>query len=103
MEIAPRKPWITKAMIKKMEEIRIAKTTNVKEHRRLNNQLRRETDRAKVHMGEICQEIMDLQEKGSYDIMYQKAQQFGGRTSKAIRTFEIDDNQGNMSLTISSP
>jgi hypothetical protein len=27
MEIAPRKPWITEAMIEKMEERRIAKTT----------------------------------------------------------------------------
>jgi hypothetical protein len=40
-KIAPRKPWITEATIKKMEEKRIAKTTNIKEYRRLNNQLRR--------------------------------------------------------------
>ena len=72
MEIAPREPWITEAMIKKMEERRIAKTTNIKEYRRLNNQLRRETDRAKeVYMEEICEEIMDLQKKGRYDLMYQ--------------------------------
>ena len=58
MVIAPRKPWITEAMIKKMEERRIAKTTSIEENRRLNNQLRRETDRAKeVYMEE---EIMDL-------------------------------------------
>ena len=49
-------------MIKKMEEKRKAKTINVKEYRRLNNQLRRETDRAKeVYMEEACKEIMDLQ------------------------------------------
>ena len=41
MQIAPRKPWITKAMIKKMVERRIAKTTNIKDYRKLNNQLRR--------------------------------------------------------------
>ena len=88
MEIAPRKPWITEAMIKKMEERRIAKTTVVKEYRRLDNQLRRETDRAKeVYMEEICEEIMDLQKKGRYDLMHQKAQQLGGRTSKAIQTW----------------
>ena len=47
-------------MIKKMEE-RIAKTTNIKEFNRLNNQLRRETDRIKeVYMEEIYEEIMDL-------------------------------------------
>jgi hypothetical protein len=84
-------------MIKKMEERRIAKTTNIKEYRRLNNQLRKETDRAKeVYMKEICEEIMDIQKKGSYDLMYQNAQQLGGRTSKAIRTFGIEDNQGNI-------
>jgi len=96
-EIAPRKPWITEAMIKKMEERRIAKSTNIKEYRRLNNQLRRETDRTKeVYMEEMCKEIMDLQKKGRYDLMYQKAQKLGGRTSKAIRMFGIEDNQGNI-------
>ena len=38
----------TETMIKKMEERRKEKTTNVKEYRRLNDQLRRGTDRAKV-------------------------------------------------------
>ena len=47
MEIAPRKRWITEAMIMEMEGRRIAKTTNIKEYRRPNNQPRRETDRAK--------------------------------------------------------
>ena len=75
MEIAPRKSWITEAMIKTMEERRIAKTTTIKYYIRLNNQLRRETDRAKeVYMEEICEEIMDLQKKGRYVLMYQKAQ-----------------------------
>ena len=56
MEIAPRKPWISEALIKKMEKRRIAKTTNANEYRSLNNQLR-ETDRAKeVYMQEICEE-----------------------------------------------
>ena len=72
-------------MIKKMEERRIAKTTNIKGYRRLNSQLRRETDRAKeAHMEEICEEIMDLQKKDRYYLVYQMAQQLGGRTSKAI-------------------
>ena len=57
MEIEPRKPWITETMIKKMEERRIAKTTNIKAYRKLNNQLRRKTERAKeVYMEEICEE-----------------------------------------------
>ena len=97
-EIVLRKPWITEAMVKKMEERRIAKTINIKEYRKLNNKLRRETDKAKEvpYMEEICEEIMELHKKGRYDLMYQKAQQLGGRTSKAIRTFGIEDNQGNI-------
>jgi hypothetical protein len=84
-------------MIKKMEERRIAKTTNTKEYRRLNNQLRIEIDRAKdVYMEEIYEEILELQKEGIYDRMYQKAQQLGGRTSKVIRMFGIEDNQGNI-------
>ena len=47
-------------------------------------------------MEEICEEIMVLQKKGRYDLMYQKAQQLGERTSKAMRTFGIKDNQGNI-------
>ena len=47
-------------------------------------------------MEEMCEEIMDLQKKGRYDLMYQKAQQLGGRTSKAIRTFGMEDKQGNI-------
>ena len=39
---------------------------------------------------------MDLKKKDRYDLMYQKAQQLGGRTSKAIRTFGIEDIQGNI-------
>ena len=59
-----------------MEERRIAKTINIKEYRRLNNQLRRETDKAKeVYMEELCEEIMDFQKKDRYDLMYQKTQQ----------------------------
>ena len=46
MEIAPRKPWKIDAMIKKNGGNKNRKTTNIKEYRKLNNQLRRETDRA---------------------------------------------------------
>ena len=71
--ILGRKPWITEAMIKKMQERRIPKSTNIKEYRRLNNQLRRETDRAiEVYIEEICEEIMDLQKKGRYDLYVSK-------------------------------
>ena len=94
MEIAPRKQYITKAMIKKRKERRIAKTTDIKVYRRLNNQLRSETHRAKdVCMEDVCKEIMYVQMKGKYDRMYQKTQELRGRTSKAIGMFGIKDKK----------
>ena len=47
-------------------------------------------------MEEICEEIMDLQRKGRYDLMYQKAEQLGGKISKVIRIFGIKDNRSNI-------
>ena len=38
---------------------------------------------------------MELQKKGRYDLMKQKAQQLRGRTSKAVRKFGIEYIQGN--------
>jgi len=40
--------------------------------------------------------VKQLQKKSRYDLMYQKAQKVGGRTSKAIETLEIEDNQSNI-------
>ena len=83
----------TNFIINKIMEKRKVKTTNFKQYRRLNNQLRRETDRDKeVYM----EEIKDLLGKEIYDLMYQKAQRLGGRTPKIIQIFVIEDNQGNI-------
>ena len=49
-----------------------------------------------MYMEEICEEIIVFQKKGRYDLMYQKAQELGGRTSKAKRMVGIEDNQGNI-------
>ena len=39
--------------------------------------------------------MIDLQSKCRYDLMYEKAQKLGERTSKIIRMFVIEDNQSN--------
>ena len=38
----------------------------------------------------------DLQKKGRYKLMYQKAQKLGERTHKSKRKFGIEGNQGNL-------
>ena len=41
-------------------------------------------------MEEIYEEIMNPQMEGRYDLVYQKAQQLGGRPTKTMRTFRIE-------------
>ena len=85
IEIAPTKQWTTQTMINNMEERRKAKTIDAIEYRRLNNQLRKETDRAKdIYM--VCDKIMELQ----------KTKQFGVSIIETIRTFGIEDNRGDL-------
>src|ERR1700761_1974303 len=60
-----KKPWVTPEMIKKMEERRKFKRINTDEgresYKRLNKELRRETDRAREIWWEgKCQELEDL-------------------------------------------
>ena len=72
-------------MSNEMKERRKVKITNFKECRRLSNQMRRETYRIiEVYMEEICDKILDPQRKGRYDLIYQKAQQLGGRPTKTF-------------------
>ncbi|XP_026482140.1 craniofacial development protein 2-like [Ctenocephalides felis] len=48
LEKVARKPWITQEMIKKMDERRKYKNTDPRMYRKMNNELRRETEKAKV-------------------------------------------------------
>jgi hypothetical protein len=74
VEKRARKLWITQEMISKMDERR--KWTNVnteesrKNYRRLRNELKRATDSAKKeYLENICNEIMEFQRTGRYDVM----------------------------------
>ena len=73
---APRKPWITGEMILEMEERRKWRHQSTeeakKEYRRLNNKLRRTTEKAREEWWENqCKEIEELQRKGRYDKIYE--------------------------------
>jgi hypothetical protein len=71
------KPWITQEMISKMDEQRKWKNVNNEEgrknYRRLRNELKRATDNAKKeYLESICDEIIQYQRTGHYDLMYMK-------------------------------
>ena len=67
-----KKTWITTSILELMEERRKWKQQSTaeakKEHRRLNNMLRRETERAKeAWWQEQCQELEQLSREGKQD------------------------------------
>jgi hypothetical protein len=101
VEKRTRKPWITQELISKMDEQRKLKCVNNEEgrknYKRLNNVLRRTTDKAKLeYLESKCDEIMELQRTGRYDLMYRKAKELYRKENNGIRTLGIEDSQGNM-------
>jgi len=70
-----KKPWITREMIEKVEERRKYKgrsdETGKRQYRKLNNELRRETQQAKEKwLAEECAEIEELERRGLFEQMY---------------------------------
>jgi hypothetical protein len=103
VENRTRKPWITQEMISKMDEQRKWKSVNNEEgrrnYRRLNNELRRATDKAKLeYLESKCGKITELQRTGRYDLTYRKAKELDQNENNGIRTVGIEDCQGNMTV-----
>ncbi|PNF37368.1 hypothetical protein B7P43_G17444 [Cryptotermes secundus] len=87
-------------MMSKMEERRKWKNVNNEEgrrkYRRLRNELKRTTDRAKKeYLETICNEIMEFQRTGRYDLMYMKTKELGWKENHGIQNIGITDSQGN--------
>jgi len=98
VEKRARKPWITQEMITKMGERKKWKNINNEEgrrnYRRLRNELKRSTEMAKKeYLENICNEIMEFQRKGHYDLMYMKTKELGW--TQGIQGIGIEDSQGN--------
>jgi len=100
VERRARKPWITQEMISKMDERRKWKNVNTEEgrknYRRLRNELKRATDNAKKeYLENICNEIMEFQRAGCYDLMYMTTKELGWKETQGIQNIGIEDFQGN--------
>jgi exonuclease III len=97
--IQPKKPWVTTEMLKKMEERRKVKhqsnETAKTEYKRLNNELRRVTEKAKEQWWEEqCKTLEEFQQQGRYDKVYEKTRELtkkGSRKSNAVK-----DSNGNL-------
>jgi hypothetical protein len=101
VEKRARKPWITQEMISKMEEQRKWKNVNNEEggkkYRRLRNELKRATDNAKKeYLESICDEIIEFQGTGRYDLVYMKTKELGWKENHGFQNIAIRDSQGNI-------
>jgi len=97
VEKRARKPWITQEVISKIDERRKWKNVNTEEgkknYRRLRNELKRATDKAKKeYLENICIEIMELQRTGRYDLMYMKTKELGWQETQGIQNIGIEDS-----------
>jgi hypothetical protein len=98
VEKRARKPWITLEMISKMYERRKLKSVSNEEgrknYRRLNNEFRRATDKAKMeHYERKCDEITERQRTVRYDLMYRKAKELDRKENNGIRIVGIEDSR----------
>jgi hypothetical protein len=91
---------MTQEMISKMDERRKWKNVNTEEdkknYRRLRNELKRATDNAKKeYLENMCDEIMEFQKTGCYDLMYMKTKELGWKETQGIQNIGIENSQGN--------
>lgn len=83
-------------MLKKMDERRKYKNTDLRMYRKLNNELRRETQKAKAkYMENTCNRIVEHQKQGRYDLMFEATKEMDWTERKTRKTYEMEDDQGN--------
>src|SRR6476619_1428123 len=96
-----RKPWITTAIMEKMQERRKWKNKNTEEgkrtYRRLNNDLRRETDQARERWSENkCNELEELDRRDGPDLVYAKVGQLTRKKTINCTSEAIKDETGKL-------
>jgi exonuclease III len=96
-----KKPWITTSMLDKMEERRMWKSRNSEEgrknYRKLNNELRRETEKAKEEWwNNECKELEDLDQRGRSDLVYSKVRKLTESKKSGSRSVSIKDKDGRL-------
>ena len=58
--------------------------------------MKRATEKArKEYLENICNEIMEMQRTGHYDLMYVKTKELGWKETQGIQNIGIEDSQGN--------
>src|SRR6478609_4074573 len=97
----PRKPWITTAITEKMQERSNWKNKNTEEgkrtYRRLNNELRRETDQARERWWENeCNKLEELDRRARPYLVYAKGGQLMRKKTTNCTSEAIKDETGKL-------
>src|SRR6478609_1063996 len=96
-----RKRWITIAIMEKMQERRKWKNKNTGEgkrtHRRLSDELRRETDQARERRWENeCNDFEELDRRARPDLVYAKVGQLTRKKTTNCTSEAIKDETGKL-------
>ena len=85
-----------------MNELSVVYSVNNEEGRKNYRKLRYElkirnkNNNNKEYLERICDEIIEYQRTGRYDLMFMKTKELGLKESQGIQTNGIEDCQGNM-------
>lgn len=96
-----KKPWVTTEMLDKMEERRRFKNSKTedgkKNYKRLNNELRRETEKAReIWWEKECKELEELNRQGRTDAMHRKVKELTDKKKSHGNSTAIKDKNGEM-------
>ena len=97
----PKKPWITSGMIEKMDQRRRWKSVNTevgrKKYKQLNNDLRRETEKAReVYWDTACTELEELEKRNRADLVYAKVKQLTSKKGNNNSVAAIKSSNGEV-------
>jgi hypothetical protein len=63
----------------------------------MRNELKTATDNAKKeYLESICDEMIEFQRTGLYDLMYMKTKELGWKENHGMQNIGIEDPQGNI-------
>ncbi|KAI5738445.1 hypothetical protein M8J77_007179 [Diaphorina citri] len=101
----PRKEWITREMMEKMEKRRQLKNDNSDEGRRkykmMNNELRRETDKAREKwMEEQCEKIEELEKYSKTEEMYKVVKNLTKKKPRVINKQGMKNKNGIITSSV---
>uniref|UniRef100_A0A8D8S3W4 Craniofacial development protein 2 n=1 Tax=Cacopsylla melanoneura TaxID=428564 RepID=A0A8D8S3W4_9HEMI len=100
-----KKEWITEGMIEKMDERRKYKNIETEEgrlmYKKLNNQLRRETDKAReTWTREQCERIEEMERKGNMEELYKTARNLTKCTPRIVPKQGMMNKEGNITTSM---